>query len=976
MKKTTLTALKVGSAPMVLGVAMMSGPVYAQVAEETLPADTIIVTGSRISNPNLELAAPVNVTTADTIELQQNNVAEEILREIPGIVPSIGSAVNNGNGGASYVNLRGLGSTRNIVLLDGERIVPSDIVGRVDLNNIPVALVERVDVLTGGASATYGADAITGVVNFIINDDFEGLELNGGYQITERGDGGTFRVDLTTGASFDDGRGNVILGIGYQESDPVYQGSRDFSLFNIDSFSGGGGGSGTAVPARLAVPGSGTLQIAPNGQSLVGTYAPFNFNPFNIFNTPFERYNIFASAKYEVADNIEVYSRGLFSKQTVSTIIAPSGSFGIGVDIPLSNPFLTDGIRNQLCAGFEISADACAAGAAATDPNDPAYRTITTSLFRRAVEVGPRISDYTTTLFDYRLGVRGDLTSTIGFDISGSYGESENAQQIQNYVLNSRIRQSLLATNPNTCLDESNGCVPVNFFTPTATVFTPEQLDFLSDTSQVTNKSSLAQARASLDGDFGYALPWASDAINFVVGAEFREYNASQVSDSLAKAGDLGGAGGAAPDINGGYKVYEAFGEIAIPLVQDRPFFDELTLNAGIRQSHYEVDSPSEPTYNTTTWTVRGSWAPVPDLKIRGGYSRAVRAPNISELFSPVNTVLTNLSNDPCVTLNDEGNTIRPAPTGALREVCLAQGANAGNINSIAQPISGQANATIGGNLDLGPETASTWTAGVILQPRVVPGLTLTVDYYNIKVKDYISAPTPGDAISACFDNLDPTSAACLAIGRDPITGGLSGDPATTPGLFLSLSNLGKIKTSGVDFNLSYQRDIGFANLILNAAGNWTDNQTFQSSPSAVPLDCIGIFSENCGSLAPEWQWSVRGTLAFEAVDVSLLWRHIDGFDYEFGDAFEGTLPDSVGPVAGKDVNFNRIDSYDYFDLTTRWNATEHFSFTFSIQNLFDKQPPIVGGNVGSTTYNSGNTYPSTYDALGRRYAIAAKLRF
>lgn len=965
---------------MVLGVAMMSSTAYAQVAEDAIPADTIVVTGSRISNPNLELAAPVNVTTADTIELQQNNVAEEVLREIPGIVPSIGSAVNNGNGGASYVNLRGLGSTRNIVLLDGERIVPADIVGRVDLNNIPVALVERVDVLTGGASATYGADAITGVVNFIINDDFEGMELNAGYQITERGDGSTFRVDLTTGASFDDGRGSAILGLGYQESDPVYQGDRDFGLFNIGSFTGAGSGSSTAVPTRFSgIPGlSGNQQVSPSGDTLVPFYAPFNFNPFNIYKTPFERFNIFGSAKYEVTDGIEVYTRGMFSKQTVSTIIAPSGSFGIATEIPLSNPFLPTGIRNQFCTALEIGQAECDAAALAQGQDDPAYRSITINNARRLVELGPRLSDYTTTLFDYRAGVRGDITSTVGFDISGSYGESENVQTIGGYALYSRIRQSLLADS-NGCFDPSNGCVPVNFFTPTATVFTPEQIDFLSDTSQVTNKSTLAQARAIVSGDFGYALPWAVDAINFAVGTEFREYSATQLSDSLAKAGDLGGAGGASPDIDGGYKVYEAFGEVAIPLVQDRPFFEELTLSAGIRQSHYEVDAPDSPTYNTTTWTVGGSWAPVPDLKVRGNYSRAVRAPNISELFTPTNTLLTNLSNDPCASINDAGERIREAPTGLLRDVCLAQGASASNVGSIAQPIAGQVNYTGGGNLNLGPETADSWTVGVVIQPQAVPGLSFTVDYYDIRVKDYISFPTPGDAISACFDNLSTTSDACLAIGRNPLDGGLSGDPAVTPGLFLALSNQGKIKTAGVDFTLNYRRDIGFANLLFNLAGNWTDYSTFQSGPSADPLDCVGIYSENCSSLQPEWQWSFRTTLAFETIDISLLWSHIDSFTYQFADtdpAFSGVLDDSVGPVAGKSVDFNRIKAYDYFDLTTRWNATENFTFTFSIQNLFDKQPPILGSDIGTTSYNSGNTYPSTYDPLGRRFAVAAKLRF
>ncbi|MPS69172.1 MAG: TonB-dependent receptor [Novosphingobium sp.] len=975
--KTSLKKAALRSATCVAAFTFTATGAYAQDAatEEAPASEAIVVTGSRINNPNLTQAAPVNVTTADTIQLAQNNVAEEVLREIPGIVPSIGSAVNNGNGGASYVDLRGLGSNRNIVLLDGQRIVPAELVGRVDLNNIPLALVERVDVLTGGASATYGADAISGVVNFVINNEFEGLELNSSYQITEQGDGATFRTDLSTGASFDDGRGHVILGIGYQQADPVYQGQRGYSVYNVDSFSGEASGSGTTLPTRF-----GAQQIAPDGQSLVPYYQPYNFNPSNIFSTPFERFNIFSSAKYEVADNIEIYSRGMFSKQTVSTVIAPSGAFGISVDIPISNPFLNDGLRSSFCSIAGLDAASCALAAAATDPNDPNYRTATTSMYRRAVEVGPRISDYQTTMFDYRAGIRGDVTSNIQFDVSGAYGESENIQTIKGYTLNSRIRDSLLATNSSTCLEgTTDGCIPVNWFTPDATTLTAEQIDFLTEESTVINRFSLAQATAELSGNIGVSSPFASDPISFAAGVEFREYNASQASDTLAQTGDLGGAGGAAPNIKGGYKVYEVFGELQVPLVQDKPFFEELSLNAGVRQSHYEVDAASSPKYNTTTWTVGGVWGPVSDIKLRGNYSRAVRAPNIYELFYPVTTALTNLSDDPCATFTDTGGAIpgRSAPTGVLRDVCIAQGATAANVGNIFQPAAGQANYTGGGNINLKPEKSDSWTLGVVFQPSVVPGLSLTVDYYNIKIKDAITTPTPGDAMSACFDNLSVTNPACLAIQRNPLDGGLSGDPATTPGLALNLSNQGKLSTAGIDFTANYRRNIGFADLILALNGNWTDKSVFQSSPTGTARDCVGLYSENCASLQPKWQWSTRTTLAFENIDVSLLWRHIDSFKYEdFGEAFQGTLGDDVGALAGKNVNFNRIKAFDYFDLTTRFNATDNVTFTVTIQNLFDKKPPIVGSNIGSTAYNSGNTYPSTYDALGRRFAVAAKLRF
>jgi outer membrane receptor protein involved in Fe transport len=978
---------------LLVGAASLATPAFAQEQDQDQAASgdsTIVVTGSLISNPNIERAAPVNVTSADEIDLLQSNVAEEILREIPGIVPSIGSAVNNGNGGNSFVNLRGLGSNRNVVLLDGTRVVPATLAGQFDLNNVPLALIERVEVLTGGSSTTYGADAISGVVNFITRQDFAGLEMTAASQITEQGDGHTVRFDVTTGANFDDGRGNVVLSVGYQTADPVYQGDRQIGQNTIGSFTGAGAGSGTSVPSRFALPGSGTLQINPAGNLLVGTYAPFNFSPDNIFQTPFERFNIFGSAKYEVSDGLEVYTRGLFSKNTVDTIIAPSGAFGIGVTIPLSNPFLPAGIRNQFCNAFDfnsavagtqpLTAAQCAAAATATSPTDPNYRTVTTALFRRAVEAGPRISNYQNTVFDYKLGLRGGITDTIDFDVFGSYGQSDQIQTIKGYTLNSRVRDSLLATNPNTCLSGNAACVPANFFSPTVGGLTPAMVAYLVGESTVQTKTTLAQARATISGDFGVASPWAADPISFAVGGEYRKYTAEQASDTLAQSGDLGGAGGAAPNITGAFDVYEAIGEVIVPIVQGKPFFEDLTLEAGIRYSDYTVDSPLSPGYTTTTWKAGGSWTPVTGAKIRGFYARAVRAPNIGELFSPLNTGLTSLTNDPCATINDAGVRIAAPPTGTLRDVCLAQGANAGNVDSINVPIASQANATSGGNLALGPEKSNSYTIGLVLEPAFLPGFSMTVDYYNIKITGAITTPSPDDAINACFGagNLSVNNPACTVIRRDPNTGGLNGDPATTPGLFVGLSNLGRLATDGIDLTMNYRRDLGFADLALSFVGNWTNKSTFQSTPTDINRDCVGIYSVNCGSLQPEFQWTTRATLGFEGVDVSLLWRHIDSFEYEFFNDGIATNNFFVGTPVGytSQEDFNTIGSYDYFDITTRFDLMENLTVTLTVQNIFDKKPPLVGSDAGTTAFNSGNTFPSTYDALGRRFGAQVRLRF
>ncbi|MFC3712244.1 TonB-dependent receptor domain-containing protein [Sphingoaurantiacus capsulatus] len=1018
---------------ILVGAVAYSLPSYAQTATadaDTAAEEEIVVTGSLIRNPNLEASSPVSVIGQEEIELQQANVAEELLRELPGATPSIGSAVNNGNGGASFVNLRNMGSNRNIVLLDGNRIAPSNFIGRVDLNNIPLALIQRTEVLTGGAATTYGADAVSGVVNFITRKDFAGAEINVSEQITEEGDGNRFRADLTVGANFDDGRGNAVFSVGYQETDPVYQGARDISVLNVDSYSGAiGGGSGTAVPSSFSFNRAGIAAATPAPAGVFGNtrqvgpqfgggvnpapananqiYAPFNFNPANIFQTPFERFNIFGQANYEVADGVEIYTRGLFSKNTVNTIIAASGVFASSVTIPVSNPFLPAALRAQFCANNDfqhggangsgasagtvgntntagiqtITPAECAAAALATSPTDPNYRTFVTNLSRRATEAGPRISNFQTTIFDYQVGVRGDFSESLSYDFMGAYGESENTQTLQGYVLTSRARQSLLATSTTACLNTANGCTPADFFGAEGAL-TPAAINFLTSESTTTNRTSLSQVRGTVAGELGFSSPWAEETVGFAVGAEYRNYTASQRADSLAQqAGELGGSGGAAPVIDGAYNVKEVFGELIAPLIEDKPFFESLSLEAGVRYSKYEVQAAGNPSYDATTYKVGAQWEPGAGVKFRGQYSRAVRAPNIGELFSPVNTGLTTLNTDPC-----QGTA--PNANAELRAICIAQGAPAFAVGGIAPPTAAQVNATGGGNLNLKPEKADTYTVGMVFQPEFVPGLSLAIDWFDIKVNGAVSAPTPGDVIAACFGSTvtsppagASTTPACLAIRRDPATGSLSGSPETTPGIPLNISNLGTLTNRGIDLTANYSTDLGFANLALGFVGTYNKDSKFKATPTAVDRECVGFYSPNCGSIQPKFQFSQRTTLSLGDVDVSLLWRYLDAVEFEPLEIVEsGAAPCGPGNTAGacgtNGFNFQEIDAYHYFDLSTRFGVTENISLTFSVENLFDKDAPLVGASVGSTAFNSGNTYPSTYDALGRKFAVSARVRF
>lgn len=957
--------LKGSAASFALGVALLSAPALAQqgTAEATAPADTIIVTGTRIARPNLDSSSPVSVVGSEEVELRAATNAEQFLRELPGIVPSIGSAVNNGNGGASFVNLRGLGSNRNLVLLNGVRIVPTDLLARVDLNIIPLAVIERTDILTGGATTVYGADAVAGVVNFVTRRDFAGVDLAVQNGLTERGDGQSFRVEATVGANFDDGRGNAIISIGYQNTKPVFQGDREFSVSNIGSFTGTASGSSATVPAVIAGYGGPLRQIGPNGELIPLTGAGlFNFNPFNIFQTPFKRFNIYAAGRYEIDEAIEVYTEALFSKNTVETIIAPGGTFFNTWRVPLSNPFLPPAVLQAYCAGAGLDAAACSAAAAATDPSDPNYREINSQVRRRFVEAGTRDTRFSTTMFNMKVGARGAITDTVSYDVYGSYGESDRAGTNLGWGQFSRVQQAIRATSTTACLDPSNGCVPINLWGPAGSI-TPDMLAFVQENdNSSTNRVTLATVSGSVSGEL-FQIGWATDPVGVAVGAEYREYTARQVSDSLSKIpGEVLGSGGADPDIFGRYNVREVFGEVNVPLVQDRPGLQNLTLEGGFRYSDYSNAG------GVWTWKAGGQWEPIDGFRLRGNYQRGSRAPNISELFSPVQVGLDNLATDPC-------SGTKPVGDPTLAAICVAQGAPAALVaaGGIADPAAGQINVTFGGNPDLDVEVADTWTIGAVIQPAAVPNLVLTIDYYNIIVNNAITSPSVGDALDACFVfNRSPSSPECVAIRRNPFTGGLDGSPADTPGVPLLTTNQGRIQTDGIDFSARWTGDIGFANLGLSFDANWTNRSRFKASPGSINRECVGFYSINCGSIQPEFSFNQRTSLNWDnGLTLSVLWRHLSGVKYEPAQ-LEADLAAGAAPLE----RFRTIGAANYFDLSGRFEIGENLTVGLAVLNLFDRKPKVVGSDIGSTAFNSGNVYPSTYDPLGRRYNVTARLRF
>ncbi|RIV79693.1 TonB-dependent receptor [Pelagerythrobacter aerophilus] len=954
--RTRIRAHLFASTMLVAGVAV---PAHAQTAEDArtqAPEATaneqpvIVVTGSRISNPNLDQSSPVQVVGESEITLRQATNAEELIGELPGVSPGAGAGVNNGGAGFASLNLRGVGTNRNLVLLDGTRLVPSSLLSETDLNIIPVALVERVEIVTGGASSVYGADAIAGVANFITKKDFAGAELAGTLGINERGDGARYRADVTLGANFDDGRGNAVLNVGYQKVEPVLQGDRDVSR-NTYFINGEQIGSGTTFPTRI----NGRI-YNPETDSLrdyVGSRDAFNFAPDNYFQTPLERYNLFGSARYEIADAIEVYAKGMFTKSTVQLSLAPSGMFGDTWLLPLNNPFLPNAVRTEVCASNSISAADCAAAAGATDPTDPNYREVATIINRRFVEQGPRIRNLTTNQFQVWAGVRGEITDSIDFDIYGLHGESDRKNSNINWGLKSRVQQALRAVSETECADPSNGCVPINLFGD-GTDISPESIAFFNQPAGATISTRLSVVSGSISGEIGNFLA-GETPIGYALGAEYRKYGASQVSDvAFGTQDEVLGTGAPSPSFSGAYDVKEVFAEVIVPLVEDVPGIHSLTFEGGLRLSDYSN------TGGSTTWKAGGTWEPLRGYKIRGIFQHSVRSPNISELFTPVTTGLSNLPEDPCEGTNPVGNP-------ELTAICIAQGAPAGVIGNIPSPSAGQINLTSGGNPDLGVETADSYTLGVVLTPPQIPRLAVTADYYHIKVTDAITLPTPNDIFGPCFEEGD--AEACALIRRNPLNGSLNGG-GDTPGLIAVLTNQGTIVTSGVDLRINYDVPMSFGGLNFDLTGNWTEQSKFQASPVGINRECVGQYSSNCGFFAgeitPELSFNFRTTARIDEVgDISLLWRWIDGVDYE-----------RILPTDGVHPDYLSIPSYNYLDLTFRTEIADTLGLTFSVQNLLDKDPPNVSNYVGTTALNSGNTYPTTYDVLGRRYSITATMKF
>jgi iron complex outermembrane receptor protein len=963
---------------------------YAAAAADATSGEVseIVVTGTRIPSPNLTSIAPVTTVSNADVKAQGVTRIEDITNSLPQVFAGQGSSITNGANGTATVDLRGLGPSRTLVLIDGRRSQPTP----ADLNFIPAALVERVDVLTGGASATYGADAISGVVNFIMLKNFEGVRLDAqysGYQHDNNNstgqaalraaattalipsqfaipgnlfEGEGSEVTLVLGVNAPDGKGNITAYATYRQNNPILEADRDFSACTFASNAAGFtcSGSGTAFPARV-----GNFLVDPTTFNTFRTRNitndVFNFGPTNFFVRPDERYSLGAFAHYEIAPWATAYMDTMFMDDNSTAQIAAGGIFAGTFSVNCANPLLSDQEKGKLIpvGGTVANGQTCFNTPQGTFTGTVARRFLDNEQSGRQTQF--RHSDYRIVV-----GLKGDLGKNWNYDGYLQLGSVQVHNETAGFTNTTRIGQALNAVRlPNgqiVCNPAANpdpGCVPVNIFS--SQFISPDAVKFLSINSftQANTQERVASlAFTGKLGDYGIKSPMASEGVGVALGAEYRREHLDTVSDFLSNNGLVNGGGGATPPTNGSFDVYELFGEARVPLVSDMPFAKYLGLELGYRFSNYSSVG------NTNTYKVAGEWEVIDGLRFRAGYNRAVRAPNIAELFNPQNVVLDGNA-DPCAGLTDiAANAAKIANCATVFHLTKAQ------VLNIEDNPAHQFNGLTGGNPNLKPEISDTYTAGVVFQPSFVPGLNVSVDYFNIKVNQFISGIGATLILTQCINTNNPFF--CNLVHREPGNNSLFID--NTGFVQDTTLNTGSLQTSGVDLNVAYRTDLSALGLGDNGSlsasliGTWLNTLQTQPLPGGAAYDCKGLYGLTCGTPNPEWRHKARLTWNtpfsygdwVKSVSLSAQWRY---FAKVTLDAFDAD-PQLNAPNR-QFTNEQTLASQSYIDLVANFTVHNNLNFRVGVNNVFDKDPPLTGVNCPGTTCN-GNTFPQVYDALGR----------
>lgn len=991
-KKQNRTFLLRGASALVTAAVAMTGATAG--AQEGEDDDVIVVTGSRIPQPNLSSVSPIQVVGQQELSFRGTTDVVDMLNTLPQVVQNAGSSFSNTTnplatpGGLTTVDLRGIGQQRTLVLVNSRRLGVGDPNtgnpnSSADIDQIPSLMVERIEVITGGASATYGSDALAGVVNFIMRDDFEGAEFDVQYSFNQhtnddgfmRGlsdvplspgeveDGYTRSAAFLIGVNAEDGRGNVTAYGMYRQADPVSQASRDFShcKLNVRAATVRCGSLTGSPNSNFFQPGGvGTIYsvvgdqfVDQNDPAALNASPPvfFNSNQFSFLSRQDERYMAGFFAHYDVNEHATLYAEFGFMNDDTDVEIAPSGLFVGGALTPDANYRVNCG--SPLLSAQQRGVMGCSAA----DITGNVTKSI--AIGRRNIEGGGRHQSYEHNNYRGVIGLRGDLSDGWAYDVYGSYYYTSLFQTNERYLSLSRINRALdvvdadpgVGVDPQcrSAVDGSDpSCVPYNIFRDGGV--TQDALNYLYQPGTAYGTTSEQIVQANLTGDLGSMggrMPLAQDAIQVAFGLEYRANDFNFDPDAAELSGDLSGFGGAAGMVHDGFDVFELYGETRIPIVQDQAGFHELSVEAGYRYSDYSTAAGTIDTYKFGI-----NWSPVEDLRFRGSFQHASRAPAATELFNPaLLNLTTQLSSDPCAT---HAATLAQClnTRGALS---VADFTNLYNNNLIQDCPAGQCGALTGGNTDLIAETADTYSVGFTLTPSALPGFTASIDYYNIKLEDVIGSISANDIMNQCLATGSATF--CNLLSRSP-TGNIWGLGFVD----LRIVNIASGTTSGVDVQASYRWDAGdIGSLSFALAGAWLEESSSQGNPVLPVVDCVGLYGANCGNtINPEWRHNLRFTWDTPwNVTGSLNWRYLGSVERD-------------GPQVNP--NFDEsLDSVSYFDLSGTWDMTEALTLRVGANNLLDKDPPLISSLIAGT--GSPNSYPS-YDLLGRVVFVGLKARF
>lgn len=919
-------------------------------APATAGMQRVEVTGSRIPSLNTEGSSPITTLSAKDIKIEGVRNTEDLLNNMPAVFASQGAAISNGASGTATVDLRGMGAQRTLVLVNGKRLPSGSVLSvAADLNQIPSELIQHVDILTGGAAAIYGSGAVSGVVNFVMKDNYQGVELQANVSganhqqhndeaqavVNKKGyplpgnhafDAKKYDFSILAGANFDANKGNATFFFSHRHADALLQSQRDFSSCSLGASDPGFAcsGSGTSIP-RV---GTFTPDASGNPRKYVSATDAYNFGPLNFFQRPSDEYNASSMLHYDLTPEARLYSEFSFHNYVTDAQIAPGGIFfGQQATIAYENPLLNDAWRTALGLTPGTSK--------------------TFSVGKRNVEGGPRSNNISDTSYREVLGVKGNVGDW-SYDVFGQFARVNHSDRSTGYFSNRLIANALDvvadAKGNAVCRSVVNGsdpnCVPYNLYKQGGV--TQAALDYLNATGSnggFTQQSVFGMNFGTDLTRYGIKLPTAENGAGFSVGYEQRVEKLSFQPDYENQTGDLSGAGGASPAVSGSYNVKEAFGEVKLPLLDNMAFAKHLDVNAAYRRSKYSTGA------STNTFGVGIDWQPVTMMRLRGSAQRAVRAPNIYELYTPQAVVLAGPTDDPC-----EGDT--PKATAAQ---CAFTGVSAAQYGKLLENSTNQYNGRTGGNPTVKPETANTYTIGLVLEP--VKNLSVTVDAFKLKIKDAIQAVNAQSVFTQCLTTGNPLY--CGLIHRDQL-----GSLWLTPGGYVEAGtvNIGSQGTSGVDLGASYRmRAADYGNLDFTLNGTYLHSYTVENLPGTGSYDCAGLYGATCGTPAPKWRHKFRTTWSSPYnFDLSLTWRYID--------KVKNDMLDSNPQLAGE-LDTQRdahLSSRSYLDLNAAYRFSRKMILSVGVNNLFDKDPPIASSSSVIGSFGNGNTFPQVYDSYGR----------